>query len=400
MSLKNLLQVIVIILLSSSLEAQITGVNYRLKFNEKTNLFDCYLIIKDGRAKNMRHRAQFNAQYTVLVPHGSRVEMAKSYMPLQNNQDYNGIKPMDWVVSNKIKKPAADPFYDYISIVPTLSPVSFYNDLNEGDEILLFSLNILPITDCGASVKIYEHGIDLNSGERGMAGGDFSNGFTIGGVEQKYQGNAPQLIPSLSVVKQIHKSENQGISLTTELITGLKSNQLSFEWQYPSGYKSDSKDIVISKPGAKDYGTYKLVVTDERGCKEFHNIEVQSSKSMISGDLMAAQQIDLIRSPESREKTSNPNENFFSTISESVKIYPNPAQNFVFIHLEANAGSKVKADLTDVNGRIIRNNILNTDMTADYLDVSVPLQELTPGIYNIVVRINEKESSHRLIVVK
>lgn len=400
MTLRNLLQVMVFTLLFSTAFSQVRQVNYRLKFNEQTDLFDCYLVIKEGKTVHLKDRAQFNAQYTLLVPTGSRVSIVKNYMPIQHNQDYNGIKPLDWAISNTVKRPVSDPFNDYVSIIPTLSPASFYNDLKEGDEIKLFSVSIQPITDCGASVKIYEQGVDLNSGERGMAGGDFSNGFTIGGVEQKYAGNAPQVIPSLNAVKNIYKNENSGLSIRTDLYENYQTGKLSFEWSGPNGFTAESKDLTIADLKAKNYGTYTLTVTDERGCKEEHSIEVKSPRSLLSEDKLSNQSNDLIRNTEIREKSNTEIQESTVRFSDVVRIYPNPAQNYFNIQLEASVGSKVKTDLTDVNGRIIKSNIFNTIMSGNTTETSISLQDITPGIYNIIVRINDKENSHRLIVVK
>jgi hypothetical protein len=400
MTLRNLLQVIVFTLLFSTAYSQVRQVNYRLKFNEQTDLFDCYLVIKEGNATSLKDRAQFNAQYTLLVPAGSRVSLVKNYMPIQNNQDYKGIRPLEWTVSNAVKRPVADPFNDYISIIPSLSPAAFYNDLKEGDEIKLFSVSIYPITDCGASVKIFEQGVDLHSGERGMEGGDFSNGFTMGGVQQKYAGNAPQVIPALNAVKNISKIETSGLSVKTDLFDAAQAVKLNFEWSGPNGFLAESKDLMIADLKAKHYGTYTLTVTDERGCKEEHSIEVKSPRSLLSEDKLSTPSINLVKNPESREKPETGINESSVRFDEIVRIYPNPAQNYFNILLEAAAGSVVKADLTDVNGRIIKNNIMNLIMTNELAETSVSVQDILPGIYNIIVRINDKESSHRLIVVK
>jgi hypothetical protein len=400
MTLRNLLQVMVFTLLFSSAYSQVRQVNYRLKFNEQTDLFDCYLVIKEGNATSLKDRAQFNAQYTLLAPAGSKVSLVKNYMPIQNNQDYKGIKPLEWTISNAVKRPVADPFNDYISIIPSLSPAAFYNDLKEGDEIKLFSVSIYPITDCGASVKIFEQGVDLHSGERGMAGGDFSNGFTMGGVQQKYAGNAPQVIPSLNAVKNISKTENAGISIKTDLFDTYQAGKLTFEWNGPNGFVAESKDLVITDLKAKHYGIYTLTVTDERGCKEEHSIEVKSPRSLLSENNLSTQSNDLVRNPETREKPETVINESAVQFDGIVRIYPNPAQNYFNIQLEASAGSVVKADLTDVNGRIIKNNIMNLVMANELAETSVSVQDVLPGIYNLLVRINDKESNHRLIVVK
>ena len=57
---KNLFTMVGLMLLFQTVNAQINAVQYQLRFNETTNLFDCYLLIKDGNAYNENERIQFN----------------------------------------------------------------------------------------------------------------------------------------------------------------------------------------------------------------------------------------------------------------------------------------------------------------------------------------------------
>ena len=76
------------------------------------------------------------------------------------------------------------PQNDFYSIIPRISPASQYNNLALGDTIKLFSLIISPIPDCANDIRLFENGVDPSSSDDGMNGGDFSNGFTIGGASQ------------------------------------------------------------------------------------------------------------------------------------------------------------------------------------------------------------------------
>src|SRR5690606_10088387 len=101
-------------------------------------------------------------------------QIVKNYMPLQNNQNFGGVNPMKWTIANTVFKPASDPFNDYVSITPSLAPTAFYNEVKEGESILLFSLKANNIFDCGESVRIFENNTDLSSSAIGFDGGDFS----------------------------------------------------------------------------------------------------------------------------------------------------------------------------------------------------------------------------------
>jgi hypothetical protein len=76
----------------------------------------------------------------------------------------------------------------YFSITPSLSPTSRYDDLKVGDEIKLFSISTQK-TYCNGEVRLFDNETDPKPTDPGMAGGDFSNGFTIGGIQNVYEGN-------------------------------------------------------------------------------------------------------------------------------------------------------------------------------------------------------------------
>ncbi len=166
--------------------AQVKAVNYELQYNASTGMHDCYIIIKKGNAVTMRDRVQFNSQIAVLVPTGSSLEVSKTFMPLEDNQQYKGLKPIEWKVQKPLTGPSAAPKTDFYSITPNLFPSAFYNDLKEGDKIKLFSIKVG--TENYAGVRLYNKAIDPDANAIGMKGRDFNNSFSIGGPEEDYVG--------------------------------------------------------------------------------------------------------------------------------------------------------------------------------------------------------------------
>ena len=103
----------------------VTGVKFQMRFDTTTCLFDCYIVITEGSATTGPQRAQFNAQYSIVVPAGSMIEVDTSYMPLVANQTYTGTIPMTWALTNHVYAPCDQPQNDFHSIIPVLSPASF-----------------------------------------------------------------------------------------------------------------------------------------------------------------------------------------------------------------------------------------------------------------------------------
>lgn len=373
--------------------AQINKVSYRLSFDPNTNLYDCYLHINEGSAKKVKERVQLNAQLTLLVPEGSAVEIVQNYMPLQDNQSYDGKKPMKWNKANMIKKPASDPFHDYVSIVPQLSPASFYNDLNPGDQVKLFSAKISHVDNCGDDIKLFDNIHGVTSTDIGMSGGDFRNGFTVGGVKQKYTKNEVTVTPAIEVVDQIMANTKKGIFLDAPFNQNAKYGPYTYEWQTPEGNRIESKYINIDYPSKEDYGMYQLIVTDARGCRQMKSIEIQNRVAdpihELANNEKIGDQNGIKHSVDGRTSSSN-----------SVSIYPNPASSEFFINLETEIGTKVDIILTDALGRSILKNIVSTVAYQTHLNIQVSTDDLSAGAYNVITRMNGKESAHKVIIVK
>lgn len=201
------LSIVTILLLFSEITSgQVTGVKYFIRHNPKTNLHDCHLIITDGSATSAIHRTQFNAQFSLVAPAGSIMQIAERYFPLQDNQSYTGKDACEWKIASVIRAPQVTPDRDYFGIVPTLGPSAQYNDLKTGDTIRIFSVSVEPNPKNPADVRLFDNNTDPNSSAAGMRGANFGNGFTIGGLTQCYNGN---YIYTASIIqKNIDKSKS------------------------------------------------------------------------------------------------------------------------------------------------------------------------------------------------
>lgn len=173
-------------------KGQVESVDYLLKYNCETNQYDVSIMILEGSASSIPERVQLNSQISIVVPTGEAIVITNKYMPLQSNQNYTGTAPLDWTMSNPIFAPASQPENDFYSIFPKLSPASFYNDLEAGDIIKLFSFTAGDSGQYDENVRFYKNGIDPDDSAEGMSGGDFSNGFTIGSTENIYNGNVEE----------------------------------------------------------------------------------------------------------------------------------------------------------------------------------------------------------------
>ncbi len=170
----------------TSINAQVTSVNYLMEYNCETNLYEIKIRILEGTASNVTQRVQFNSQISMVIPTGLDFEIIEFNNPLQNNQNYNGTTPCNWNVFTPVISPPEQPESDFYAITPQLSPASFYNNLNVDDEILLFQCKIGTDTEYNPLIRFFNNEEDplITS-----AGSNFSNGFSLGSPSQIYQGN-------------------------------------------------------------------------------------------------------------------------------------------------------------------------------------------------------------------
>lgn len=272
-------------LISAHLQAQVTGVDFQIKYDTVQCRYDCYIIINSGSAISAIHRTQFSSQYSIVVPTGSTVEVAENFMPLKYNQNYTGTDPQYWNVSSTIFAPDTMPQSDFFSITPSLSPVAQFNDLYTGDTVKIFSLNITtPSPTCDDEIRVFRNGIDPPSSAPGMDGGDFSCGYTIGGVSQVYENTAPQAYPPKPVVDNIVVTYNSDINIDLTSITSACQGSLGCVWTGPNNYSGTSEDVFIQNATAANEGMYHVTITDSYGCQETTSAMVENSAPCSSND--------------------------------------------------------------------------------------------------------------------
>lgn len=263
----------------------IQSLDYLLKYDSTTCWYDFHIIILDGYAEGIGQRTQFNSQITIVIPTGTSISFADKYMPLQNNQGYNGTLPMDWNFGPTVSDPPSSPGNDFVSITPTLSPTSQYNNVYAGDTIKLFSVSVIGDTNCGEGVRLYENGVDPTSSDSGMDGADFSNGFTVGGFSQLYNGNAPVQGPFSPEILDLIDNSDMDIDIDLEAIGTNCQGTLEYSWTGPDGYTSTTEDVLISPATPANYGTYEVIVKDDIGCADTTSILIEDDEGAMVNDL-------------------------------------------------------------------------------------------------------------------
>lgn len=212
--------------------AQVTKIKYLLEFDKADSTYAVYIKITNGEASKPQHRAQFNAQISIVTPSETNVELSQLYMPLQANHAYGGKNPLRWTLASTVIAPKITPKLSYNSITPQLMPTAFYNDLKSEEEVKLFTFKVYPLPENIDNVRLYDNLSDPRSSDVGMSGTDFRNGFTLGSVANDYDGNLPMrvvhsLTSTTDVSDAIHLYPNPVINtLTIESKAEVKNYRL------------------------------------------------------------------------------------------------------------------------------------------------------------------------------
>ncbi|MEM9544547.1 MAG: T9SS type A sorting domain-containing protein [Bacteroidota bacterium] len=223
---------------------QVTGVDYVMKYNCETNRYDVYIEVLDGSATTILQRAQFNSQISLVVPTGETVVLHESYLPLQNNQFYDGTTPANWVAGNNpVIAPSAQPENDFYGITPTLTPTAFYNDLVTGDLVRIFSFTAGETEQYDENVRFFRNNEDPGTNAPGMGGKSFANGFTLGGAIQLYEGN---------------REESCITSIDNVLESAMKIYPNPFQDQFIMEIPEEASDIIITDVKGELYYSAKI----------------------------------------------------------------------------------------------------------------------------------------------
>ncbi|MEM9548558.1 MAG: Ig-like domain-containing protein [Bacteroidota bacterium] len=184
---KAILSFLLTLGICSTISAQVSSVKLLLEYNEVSTDYDVKLFIEDGSATTVMNRVQLNSRITVVVPTGSTIQLSEFFNPIQDNANYTGTQPMEWLMGEGTIAPPVQPDEDFYDFFPSLTTTSHYNNLNTGDTITLFSIDV-DVEPCENSVRLFENGIDPPQSEM-PNNEDYTIGFSIGSSIPLYNGN-------------------------------------------------------------------------------------------------------------------------------------------------------------------------------------------------------------------
>lgn len=121
------------ILLTVENNAPLDDVKYEIRFDESTCLYDCYIIAENGNALTQNERLKLASTYSIAIPKDVNIVAIHSVAPSSDS----------WEVGDSVIAAPADSLMKFYQIHTTLSgPPEFYDPIYQGDEVLLFSVEV------------------------------------------------------------------------------------------------------------------------------------------------------------------------------------------------------------------------------------------------------------------
>ncbi|MEM9544362.1 MAG: thrombospondin type 3 repeat-containing protein [Bacteroidota bacterium] len=205
--MKKLFVFLVILFVQVNLcKAQVDSLKYQLKFNETNCRYEFYIHIESGTAESIPERILFNCSISLQMHEQISIDSLTSYMPLVGNFDGDSMgDPTTWSISSN----SVENSTRYVSITPDLSPTSLFDTIQMNSEILLFDFKSSSNVSAPYGVSI----VDLDNPNLPNS---IFQGFTIGGINQLYNGNLPLQYPSN--IATITGQDSIGIGETSQAI--------------------------------------------------------------------------------------------------------------------------------------------------------------------------------------
>ena len=344
--MKNLLLLIFTLLFSINTFGQVTGVRYLLTYDDATDDYTVSLVVDEGATNTALSKIQSNCQITIVIPSGAGLMITDRMQPTV----LGSSNPCNWFTGNQVFGASIMSAYDLYGIQPQLAPTCAYEDLAEGDIVDLFKFNLANHDNCMEQARLYENGLD--DALVGMQGANFSNGYTIGGPEQIYKGNAYE----------------GNVEIENFICLG---DVLQLENTISGTYSSSDVDVLtVGNDGlitSLAEGNASVTFFDNlNGCQAqpifFEVLSAEDGKCLSSSQALSL---------------------------ENVKLYPNPANEEVLI------------ELSDAAFTIEVVNILGKKIFTDYTksnSLAIATSDWRSGIYIVRVKQNGKQSSYKLNV--
>ncbi len=151
-------------------------------------------------------------------------------------------------------------------------------------------------------------------------------------------------------------------------------------------YRSTAVDVKVAPLGWIDISTIggqQLLPLGTDTITTFHFLNDLSKEAIAVCTLNTAQ--NMVTGVQYKA-VNVPSNAFAPTFNEEIFTYPNPVQNTLYVHFKTDAQAAYQIRLINAQGRLMLEQTVEAAPAGN--DVSIPVANLTPGIYELILQRN------------
>ena len=242
------------ILLTVENNTVLDDVKYKIEFDETTCLYNCFLVAENGNALSQTERLKLASTYSIAIPKDVNIVSIQSVAP----------STMSWEIGDSIIMPVSNPLMNFYQVVTDVTPMEFYDPIYQGDEVLLFTIELDANVYGECGFRNFVNGQDPQ-------GNMFSidNDFNIGGQIDIFSGSLPFSQPA-GVATALDGTIDIGSSTTVTPAPGSGGTWTT------NGSTAASFDPVTNTVTGFAEGSILLTYDDGQGCESSVVVKIEN----------------------------------------------------------------------------------------------------------------------------
>ena len=172
-----------------------------------------------------------------------------------------------------------------------------------------------------------------------------------------------------------------------------KGTSTELEWETATEINNDYFNVETSLDGKNWMTIGKVKGTNSEDGSKYNYLHEDPS---VGVNYYRLKQVDLDGSSEYSNVISV---KFESESKLTTRIFPSPAKEFVNLSIEAEDGDKVKVNILDPTGKLIRENVVDTELKGESEEFRIPMIGIDAGIYLFRIDVNGTIINKKVLLI-
>lgn len=218
------------------------------------------------------------------------------------------------------------------------------------------NVNVIPLTNLGGGPGVFQ--------------GTIVEGLGYG------QKGSQALVPGNPIKGLVVKGgRNPGGDIMTQSRTN-SAGQYTLD-NFPISATNESYFILVDIPGLDTNGTYHKVITTS--VTQYNNMDFNVDSIKVNPYTFVGI-----------------NEHKVTNIT--AKVFPNPANDNVYIEMESEPGTQISVELLDITGKMVKPMLPKATTGISKYTLVCPVREIDAGVYILRIKTGARELNSRLVI--